>query len=511
MSATVKHLSYRGDIRAIAAFRELLSFTTVHVEGIPSALYQLNVESYELQRLPLPCGGVSLAVAGKDLLLGGTDGQIYLLGPKSKKLQTLPFSLSGPAIALAPVVGDNVVALTDHELVVVGVSNEEIQQRIELAEKATAVASDPTGAWVVVGDAKGNVATFHFDDAGQLVPGESAKLHEGAVTSLLFEPEELRFLSAGADGKLLLTHAQGALEPEDRGRGGGHTERVTGMMNVPGERFVTVSRDKTCKTWARGSATRPATFDDAVPEVVAATLIDVHSRPHLALAGADGSIRLILLDAGGRFGAMTCRIYDAYDRATNLLRDGDVGQRGEALHELADFDDARSVELIARQIGEDSDPGLRRAAAELLAKSGHARTPKLLEPLLKHKDGPVRMAALGGLQSAAGSDVLRPLKLAVEAKQGDVGQAAVAALEKIAKTDDQARQLLVRTLDLDPPEVRRSALVRLLQVDNGDDRNREGPRARIRTMVGCSQSRRDAILVVVLLQKRELVCDTVIL
>ncbi|MGI9471753.1 MAG: HEAT repeat domain-containing protein [Rubripirellula sp.] len=464
MSTTVKYLSYRGEIRSIAVFQEMLYFTTVHVEGLPSALYRLDAEKIELSSMALPCGGVSLAAVGKQLVLGGDDSRIYVMGEKSKSVQPLKVELESPATAIAPLAGDAFALLAANHLVVVDSASGSVSQSIELPEKGASLTSDPTGHWLVVGGAKGQVAVYELNDQGQLQVSDSSKLHEGSVTALLFEPEELRFLSAGADQKLLLTHARGSLEPEDRGRGGHHRDVVTAMLNVPGERFVTTSRDKTCKTWARGAATRPATFDDAVPAVVAASLVEIHSRPHLVIAGADASIRFVLLDAGGRFGGMTCRIYDAYDRASQLLREGDIGQRGDALNELADYDDVRSIEMIAKQVAEDADHGLRLRGAKLLAKSRHPRAAALLEPLLKHGDEAVRLVALDGLRSLAGKESLRPLKLALDAKHTDVGTAAVKALESLAKKDDQARQLLIRALDFDPEEVRRSALLGLERV-----------------------------------------------
>ena len=76
------------------------------------------------------------------------------------------------------------------------------------------MAADPTGQWLAVGTAKGTVAVFECETAAaEFRLSDSAPLHEAAVTALLFEADELRFLSAGADQKLLSTHARGRLEP----------------------------------------------------------------------------------------------------------------------------------------------------------------------------------------------------------------------------------------------------------------------------------------------------------
>ena len=93
-----------------------------------------------------------------------------------------------------------------------------------------------------------NRVTFYYEGRPAFELSASEKLHEGAVTALLFEPQELRFYSAGADNKLLSTHARGRLEPEDKGRGGNHTDHITAMAWGPGDRFLTGSKDKSVKS-----------------------------------------------------------------------------------------------------------------------------------------------------------------------------------------------------------------------------------------------------------------------
>lgn len=454
-----KYLTYRGDIRAVAARNKSLAFVTQHADQLPTALYLLDVEKLEVTEVALPCGGLSLVAPGDTTYIGGDDGSLYSHSGKAKSVSALKAKLTAPATALAMLADDRLAALCGGQLVIVDVKKDKSLQSLELPDNGSAIAADPTGQWLAVGTTKGDVSVYETNDKGQLRISETEKLHEAAVTSLLFEPEELRFFSAGADQKLLLTHARGKLEPEDRGRGNSHSDQVTAMLLAPGERFITASRDKTCKTWARVGATRPATFDDAVPTVVDGAIVTIHERPHLIVAGEDNTLRFILLDAGGRFGAMTQRLYDAYDRASHLLRTGDVAQRGDALHALASYDDRRAIESLAGQVSADSDHSLRLRAAELLAKSSHARVPGLLEPLLQHDDVKVRLVAFEGLRSAVGKEELRPLELALEAGAANVGEAAVEALIPLAKKDELARQLLVDAFNNQTGDVRRAALL----------------------------------------------------
>ncbi|QEG40491.1 HEAT repeat domain-containing protein [Roseimaritima ulvae] len=455
-----KYLTYRGKLRAIQAVGPALAFITQHAEKLPTSLYRLDPDKSELHEVALPCGASALLVHDSDAWIAGDDGKLHrvTLTAKSPAAKTLTAELPQVATALAALSESRIAALCGDQVVIVDRDKGKPLQTLQLSEAGSSLASDPSGQWLVVGGKKGHVSVFECEDKTDFQISETAKLHEAAVTALLFELEELRFLSAGADQKLLLTHARGKLEPEDRGRGASHQQLVTSMLHVPGERFVTTSTDRSCKTWALVGATRPATLSDGVPKVVDSTLIEIHDRPHLVVAGEDNTIRLFLLDAGGKFGAATHVFHDAYARATHLLRSRDVADRGQALHDLAAVDDARSIEIIAKHLKSETDPPLRQVAVGMLTKSQHPRAASLLEPLLKHDDPQVRMQAFEGLRAFADATDLNPIELALATNQTNIGIAAVLALEPQAKKDDRARQMLVRTLEAKKPEVSRAAM-----------------------------------------------------
>src|SRR5206468_11751294 len=107
-------------------------------------------------------------------------------------------------------------------------------QALGLPEAATCLAADPTGQWLAAGTVRGTVAVFECETApAEFRLSDAAPLHEATVTALLFEADELRFLSAGADQKLLSTHARGRLEAEDRGRGATHDQPITALVAGP--------------------------------------------------------------------------------------------------------------------------------------------------------------------------------------------------------------------------------------------------------------------------------------
>src|SRR5262249_39899768 len=175
-------------------------------------------------------------------------------------------------------------------------------QALELPDPVPCLAADPTGQWLVVGTSKGTVAVYECEtDAKEFRPSDSQPLHEAAVTALLFEPDELRFYSTGADQKLLSTHARGPLEPEDRGRRATPEERVTAMIAGPHDRFLTGSSDSSLKSWPRARGARPVTLKDGVGKVVALTVVSVHGKPQVVAACDDNTLRFFPLDDEGKF------------------------------------------------------------------------------------------------------------------------------------------------------------------------------------------------------------------
>ena len=462
-----KGLEYRGDIRAIAATGKMVAWVTEHPEKIPTAVYRLDAESLDLETANLPCGGLAILADKKGFWVSGDNALLYQLTPKAKKPKQIA-ELPGPATCLAQLSDKRLAALCESTLVVVDSAKGELLQQIGLADAGTALAADPTGEWLAVGLNDGSVSVFECEDKDTFQPSETEKLHNGAVTSMLFEPEELRFFTAGADQKLLLTHARGRLEPEDRGRSNQHGDRVTAMVLAPGERFITGSRDKSCKTWARVGAAKPATQNEGVSAVVDMAMCEVHGRTQIAIACSDNSIRFFVIDAAGRFGNATQRVNDAYSRAKDMLAHSDPAQRGEALSSLADYADNRSVKMLAQHVGNESDHKLRVRTTQLLCKSDSPLAGKLLEPFLQVDDMVVRQTAFDGLCSRAADGDFSPMELALDSGHDNIATDAIKRLTKLAKGDEIANRMIVDALQHQLHEVRTSAQLNLETIGKSD-------------------------------------------
>src|SRR4051794_14688290 len=101
-----KYLTYRGDVRAIAADGGTLAFVTVQPEGQPTALYRLDPEKLTLSEVPLPVGGQALLAADEELWIAGTDRHLYHLPAKGKKAAARGVPFDAAPVALALLSGD---------------------------------------------------------------------------------------------------------------------------------------------------------------------------------------------------------------------------------------------------------------------------------------------------------------------------------------------------------------------------------------------------------------------
>ena len=457
-----KYTQIRGDLRAILAHGVQLIVATVHPENQATALYRLNLDTGELVSGELPAGAVALAADDAHVFVAGSDGQVYKAGLDKGEPRPLGPKFDPPPVALAPAAGGRLAVVAGKQLVIVARKDGKELQRIELAEFATAIAADPSGTWLVVGSDRGTLSVFDCENKEAFYAGESKKLHEGAVTALAFEPDDLRVMSAAVDHRLLVTHVRGDLDPEDRGGKNMHGDRTTAIVLGPGDRFYTAALDSTIKQWVRGAGQRkPATQKDGLAKVACLALGEYKGKTHVVAGCADNTLRLFPIDAEGKLGDRELIYYGAQQWAEYELKRRDPKLREVALRTLAGWNDAKALETLAGRVSQDDDHGIKVLATELLGASNNPRAIKLLEPLLRASEEAVRLAALAGLRKLEGADSLRIFDLALAVGKRDVGTAAITALAELARKDDLAFTRLVGALSGQPREVRVAALAAL--------------------------------------------------
>ena len=453
-----KFQTYRGDIRAVAGVGDSLAFVTVHPEGAPTALYWLDPDKLSVSHDELPCGGVALAMDGNAVYIAGTDKKVYRGGKKAPEPLAGPFD--GTIATLCVLSNKRLAVLNGKQIAVVSLKDGATLQTLEVPDEGTTLSADKSKNWLAVGTAKGTVCVFECEGKDDFEPAESGKLHDGAVTCVAFEPEDLRFFSAGADNKFLSTFARGSLEPEDKGRGNNHEDVMTALAFVLGDRFVTGSRDASVKNWPRVGGVKPATLKDTVGRVVGIAVVNVYNAPHVAVACDDNTIRLLKLEADGKFAddPVHAKVAGAADWVRNELdQKYDPKRREKAFRTLAQWKDAASIELLGEQLFREQDQPLRLVIAKLLTESDSPRVAKILEKAIGHNDGKVRVLAFAGLYKPLKPD-LNVIDLALKSGQPDVSAQAIKALEPLAKSDDQALTRLVDTLDAPTFGVRKLAL-----------------------------------------------------
>jgi ParB family chromosome partitioning protein len=456
-----RYASFRGSLRAGLAQKHVLVFVTVHPEGRPTAVYRLDLDKGDLDEDALPGGAVAIVEADGFVFVAGTDGKIHRGKADGGDLAPLGEAFDPAPVALAVLSEGRLAAISGATIVIVDRVKGKRLQTLPLPDAGTALAADASGAWLVAGTSRGTIAVFDGEERRDFIGASSKKIHEGAVTALLFDPDEPRVYSGGSDGKLLLTHVRGELEPEDRAGGSAHDGAPTTICVGLEDKLYTGGRDGTIKTWTRGPKKRPSTLKDGVGNAVALMRVEHKGRAHLALLAEDATIRLFPLDAGGKVNERSLIVRDAYALAEHAFEERAPERRETALRALAAHDDARAIEIVAARASGDADHGLRALATTLLGATKNPRAVKPLEALLTAGEEQVRLAALSGLRAHEGQASLRPLELALGAKKRDVGAAAVTALTALAKTDDQAMARLVQALDDEPVEVRAAAVAGL--------------------------------------------------
>ena len=456
------YFPYRGDLRAALGLGAEIVFVTVHPEGHPTALYRFQIENDTIAEVPLPCGGVALASDAQNIYIAGTDRRLYSVG---KKVQSLGEAFADDLAALIPVAGDRLAVVSGSQLLLVSRADGGVLQTLELPGVGRCIATDKSGQWLAVGCDNGSVAVFDGQDRAEFEASESAKLHDGRVTAILFEPEELRFFSIGADNKLLSTHARGDLDAEDKGRGNNHENLPTALLLVPqGDRLLTGSLDATIKNWPRGGAIKPSTLKDQFGPVIALVAAVMFDDPVIVALCNDNTIRIVVWDAeNGKFDEDELEekitLHGAHEWAAHEFENSwNTKARETAQQKLAEWNDTASLTLLAGRIAADSDSDLRVKAAKLLGDVKNPRVVALLEPHLNHNNDKVRITVFSGLQKQLGSADLRPIDAAIATGKPEIGVLAVKALEPLATADDQAMARLVAALGAPKWDVRAQAL-----------------------------------------------------
>jgi ParB family chromosome partitioning protein len=445
-------LTHRGTPTALISAGGALFFGTRHPEGLPTALYRLNPTDGALTEAALPTHPTALATSDDTVWIAGADAQLYrapVKGGAASAVGALPSSASALVV-----VNSGLAAICDDALLLLDLKAKTIA-RFALPAAGTALTADDTGDWLVAGTKAGHLASFNAEE-GSWTAGDADKIHEGAITSLVFEHQTQRVISAGLDGTLRVTHARGRLDGEDRGGRAAHA--AVAMLNH-GEKLYSVSKDE-LKGWTANSK-RPQSWTDGVGRAIALACVEIRGRATLAVATQDGAIRLFLLDGAGKIDHRNRVFHHAYATAEHSFSTGRPAERLSTLSTLAGYADGKAIDLINDRAWHDDDHGVKVAATAHLGQSNNPRAVPHLLKLLKARTEGVRLSALTGLRTHHGATSLDPLHAAIKAGSPDIGVAAVEALQGLAPKNAQAHEALYALVQHRTKTIREAGLFAL--------------------------------------------------
>lgn len=459
-----QYLTYRGNIRALATTESQALFVTSHNEGQATALYRLDTSQQlvQLQTEALPTGASTLVANAKTIWLAGLDGKLYQAPRdkgKAKVLEGIEFKVNkdNEVQSLVLLANEYLAVLQPKQLHLVNLAKTVIEQVIDLDQSATVMATSPEGTWLSIGFDNGVVAVYQVLD-NKLQFSAQGQLHKGAVTALCFEKNELRFYSSGADKQLLSTHAQGELQPLDKGKNSSHSAAINSIV-LGTERFFTGSEDKSIKAWAY-SGGQPVTFKQSIPKVQDMALIQWQGQPCLMVLGKDQTLRLVSLDQERPVDTVLT-LHDGYDSAEYQLKSTEPKEREQALNTLAAYNDKAALGIIEKHFSQEQDRGIRELMVKLIDQSSHGKANLILENCLtdqRHES--VRKLAFNALVARFKDqiDPLHPLLKALETQHSDIALLALKALSEYAKTNPRAEQALTKALNHQQRSVRLRAL-----------------------------------------------------
>ncbi|WP_020560479.1 HEAT repeat domain-containing protein [Thiofilum flexile] len=462
-----QYLNYRGEIRALVTRENQAAFVTSHPEGQATALYRVDCTErlVQLQTDALPCGASALVGNDKTLYLAGLDGKLYQAARdkgKPKAVEGIEFNVQAEneILELTLLASDYLAVLQPRTLSVVSLTGTQVVQVLDLEQTATVMAASPEGQWLSIGFSNGSVAVYQWLD-NTLQFSAQAPLHKGAVTALCFEKNELRFYSAGADKQLLSTHAQGELQPLDKGKNSVHSAAINSIV-LGTERFFTGSEDKSIKAWAY-SGGQPITYKQSLPKIHFMGLVHYLGQSCLLLAGKDQTLRLVSLEQDKPVDTLLT-LHDGYDSAEYRLKSTEPKEREQALTTLAAYNDKVALGLIEKHFSQEQDRSLRELMVKLIDQSSHSKANLILEACLNDKrHESVRKLAFNALVARFKTqiDPLYPLLKALDTQHTDIALLALKALGEYANTNPRAEQALTKALDHAQRSVRLTALNRL--------------------------------------------------
>ncbi|MBL8923642.1 MAG: HEAT repeat domain-containing protein [Myxococcaceae bacterium] len=489
-------IGHLEQVKALAASGRTLAIGGTRLDGASSVtLFDAGTRKV-LKQLTLPTHTLALGLTKDRLFVGGLDGKLHRFSvPNGDAAGSLDAHAGGvTAIAVA----QDLVATTGLDGRVVVWAGDVKQHEFISRGPQRAVALDVVNRRVAVGGDDGVVRVFSF--ATKAV--REMEGHRGAVTALAFTPRDGRLASTGDDGTVRFWYLEGAVECEVRGEGDtGHAGGATAFAFLPtpvpeakdqSDRLVSTGHDAKVRTVRLDDKKRSKTFDADGPQRALA-LVESDPRKaqvELVTGGDSRKLTFITVAPDGQLADGTDAGLDAFATWAQQLKTAQKGAKEAFAKDLPKLPEPEVVPLL-EALATAPDQSVRLTLAKTLAGQPRKDTRGLLRTLVKDKDGAVALAALEALAKTedqpflawregvratvasvriAALKALAPLYPAVPLVPALVAAALkdsdpsvrLAALDALQAIFPDGTEALVTGFDKGPPDIRAEVLVRAL-------------------------------------------------
>lgn len=396
-------IGHLEQVRALAGSGRMLAIGGTRTDPT-SAVTLFDAGTRKVTRtLPIPTHTAALVFSGKQLVVGGVDGQLLRFDATSGEAAGTTLAHQGGVTALAA--SGALLASTGVDGKVTVWADGAKKYEFVAKGPQRSVAIDAANNRVAAAGDDGVVRLFTF---GQKEAREMEG-HRGAVTALAFTPRDGRLASTGDDGTVRFWYLEGAVECEVRGEGDtGHAGGATAFAFLPSpkdgakdtsDRLVSTGLDGKVRTVRLDDKKRSRTFDAADSQQRAMALVESDPRKSQIeiVVGGDGR-KLTFLEVSVE-GALPDATHQGLDGFTNYAAQLKSAQRAakEVLaKDLPKIPEAEALPLLELLAG-DRENSVRLTLAKTLKEKPRKDTRAVLRTLVKDKDAAVAQAGLDAL------------------------------------------------------------------------------------------------------------------
>ena len=395
-------IGHLESVRALAGSGRILAIGGTRADAT-SAVTLFDAGTRKVTRtLQIPTHTAALAFFGKQLVVGGIDGQLFRFDAASGEAAGSAIAHAGGVTSLAA--SGALLASTgvDGKVTVWSEGTKKYEFVAPCPQRA--VALDPENNRVASAGDDGVVRLFTF---GQKAPREMEG-HRGTVTALSFTPRDGRLASSGDDGTVRFWYLEGAVECEVRGEGDtGHAGGATGFAFLPSwkdgakdlsDRLVSTGLDAKVRTVRLDDKKRSKTFD-AEGQQRAIALVESDPRKSLIeiVVGGDGrKLTFIEVSVEGALPDTTHQGLDGFTSFAAQLNSAQRAAKEVLARDLPKLREAEALPLL-EALSRDREDSVRLTLAKTLKGQPRKDTRALLRALVKDKDAAVAQAGLEAL------------------------------------------------------------------------------------------------------------------